>query len=1152
MRKDNRFPFFLRKAYFRPPSSSWIILFFSVLIALIVWTISKHYYDNRAKKLFESRVYENLDHIDRRMQKYENVLRSGIAFIHASGDVGRREWHQFVESLQIRKYYPGFQGIGFSVMLRPDDVTTTEQKMRDEGYLPFTLKPAGNREQYSSILYLEPMDERNIQAIGYDMFSEPTRKEAMEKARDTALPSASGRVILVQEIDSDVQPGFLMYLPLYKTGEETDTIEARRNALLGFVYSPFRMKDLMNAIAPEGSLLNFEIYDAEELSEDDLLYRSFRPSSYISKHNCRQTLQVGGRTWYIRFSSTPAFDAATDSKYPMLLTLGGLLIYLFLLFIILSLIKSRQALQLRSRELESNRSWLNSLLESSTDGIHIMDMNGQLIECNPSFLEMLGYDRAEAGHLNIDDWDPNLSHKEIDEHIRSIQSEPVTLETQHRRKNGTVLDVEITSRLIELDNKRYIYASSRDITERKKRETAFRKLSSQTDAILASVPDIIMQVDSNKIYTWSNEAGIAFFGEDVIGKEASDYFEGEQETYNIVNPLFAGDDDIMYVESWQKRFDGEIRLLAWWCRSLKDQDGNPIGVLSTAQDITERKQAENQLLKLSQAVEQSPHTIVITDLDGNIEYVNAAFVTVTGYTQEEAISKNPSLLQSGKTPPATYDVMWQQLTQGRPWRGEFINQRKDGSEYIEAVKASPIFQTDGRISHYMAIKEDITEKKRDQERIHYLANFDALTGLPNRAQLEDRIKYAISLAKRDNGELAVLFLDLDHFKDINDTLGHPIGDALLIELAKRFKSVLREADTISRLGGDEFIFMLSNTSAQGIMHVAQKLLDNIAQPFTIDQNELTVTASIGIAIYPADGTDQETLSKNADIAMYRAKQEGRNTYCFFTEAMQEHSARNLRLTNALRHALRRNELHLVYQPQISLHDSRIVGAETLLRWHHPELGNISPAEFIPLAEESGLILPIGEWVLRSAVQQAKRWIEAGLPPMIVAVNLSAVQFRHPNLPDLITDILQETGLRPEYLEIELTEAVAMKDPKSASAVMDSLNERGVRMSIDDFGTGYSSLSYLKKFKVYKLKIDRSFVRDIHTDPEDKAIVSAIISMANSLGLKTIAEGVETAEQLDYLRGQRCDEIQGYFYSKPLPAEEFEIFVRGVHTDQVDV
>ncbi|MBU1641767.1 PAS domain S-box protein, partial [bacterium] len=677
----------------------------------------------------------------------------------------------------------------------------------------------------------------------------------------------------------------------------------------------------------------------------------------------------------------------------------------FLLFIILSLVKNRQTLQHKTRELESNRAWLNTLLESSTDGIYIIDLDGNLIAYSPSFCEMLGYHNDEIEHLKVFNWDVGLSEAEIPKNLSLMFNKPMRLESRHRRKDGTVLDVEITSRGIDLDGKHYIYAASRDITERKKREEDFRRLSSQNEAILASVPDIIMQVDLDKNYTWTNKTGIAFFGEDVLGKEASFYFKGEQETYKIVNPLFEGDDNVVYVESWQRRFDGEKRLLAWWCRSLEDRNGNLIGALSTAQDITELKQAQDELLKLSQALEQSPHTIAITDLEGTIEYVNAAFTAASGYTRAEAIGKNARLLQSGKTLPSAYNAMWRQLTRGKTWNGEFVNRRKNGTEFIEAVKASPIFQSDGTITHYMAIKEDITEKKRDQERIHYLANFDALTGLPNRTQLEERIKYSISFAKRQNGKVALLFLDLDHFKDINDTLGHTVGDALLIELARRFRSILREEDIVSRLGGDEFIFMLPHTDLPGITFVAQKLLNTIAEPVIIEHNELTVTASIGIAIYPGDGTDSETLTKNADIAMYRAKNDGRNNYCFFTEAMQERSARNLWLTNALRHALEREQLHLVYQPQISLTTGRIIGAETLLRWTHPELGSISPAEFIPLAEESGLILPIGEWVLRNAVKQAKEWIEHGLSPMTVAVNISAVQFRHPRLPDLVSTIL---------------------------------------------------------------------------------------------------------------------------------------------------
>jgi diguanylate cyclase (GGDEF)-like protein len=487
--------------------------------------------------------------------------------------------------------------------------------------------------------------------------------------------------------------------------------------------------------------------------------------------------------------------------------------------------------------------------------------------------------------------------------------------------------------------------------------------------------------------------------------------------------------------------------------------------------------------------------------------------------------------------------MWEQLSRGEEWRGELINRRKDGSEYIEWALISPVRQADGRITNYLAVKENITDKKFAEERIKQLAYFDQLTGLPNRSLLNERFKYAMSLAERSGEQLAVMFLDLDHFKDINDTLGHSIGDAVLIEVAERLKAAIREVDTVSRLGGDEFILVFPGTNSDGAAIVASKLIDAVSMTFNIDEHELVGTPSIGIAIYPNDGDNFEDLLKNADTAMYRVKQESRNNFRFFTAEMQSHSERNLQLVNAMRHALERNEFHLLYQPQITLSDGHIIGAEALLRWQHPELGLISPAEFIPIAEDSGQIIHIGEWVLREAVSQMKAWMDSGLPPMVVAVNISAIQFRQPHLPELVTSILQEAQLPAKHLELELTEAVAMDDPHVAVSIMDELFARGIRMSIDDFGTGYSSLSYLKRFKVYKLKIDQSFVRDISDDPEDKAIVTAIINLASSLDMHTIAEGVETASQLAFLRLQGCDEVQGYYFSKPLPPDQFEEFVR---------
>jgi diguanylate cyclase (GGDEF)-like protein len=447
----------------------------------------------------------------------------------------------------------------------------------------------------------------------------------------------------------------------------------------------------------------------------------------------------------------------------------------------------------------------------------------------------------------------------------------------------------------------------------------------------------------------------------------------------------------------------------------------------------------------------------------------------------------------------------------------------------------------GEDPRFVVLARDITENKHAGEKIRKLAHFDSLTQLPNRVLLAARSKQALSAAQRNNTSLAVLFLDLDHFKNINDALGHSVGDDLLVALAGRLTAAVREQDTVSRLGGDEFVLVLVDTDAAGASHVADKLLQTALLPFHLGPHELTVTPSIGIALYPNDGTDFDTLSRCADVAMYRAKHDGRNCYRFHTAAMQAKSDRSLVLENALRRALERRQLSLHYQPQMTLAGGHVIGAEALLRWNHPELGAVSPAEFIPVAESTGLILSIGEWVLRTAVQQLTAWMAQGLPPITLAVNLSSVQFRHADLPELVSTILKEARLPAHLLELELTESVAMNDPLGAIAVMDQLHERGVRMSIDDFGTGYSSLSYLKKFRVYKLKIDQSFVRDITEDPDDKAIVGAIISMASSLGMLTIAEGVETAGQLAFLQANACTEVQGYFFSRPLPPEQFLSF-----------
>lgn len=468
----------------------------------------------------------------------------------------------------------------------------------------------------------------------------------------------------------------------------------------------------------------------------------------------------------------------------------------------------------------------------------------------------------------------------------------------------------------------------------------------------------------------------------------------------------------------------------------------------------------------------------------------------------------------------------------------------DGNLGWHLISKVPLTDAQGHITAILGTYEDITARKRQEDRTRFLAYHDELTGLPNRLLAQDRLEQAIALADRDNTTVALLFLDLDNFKTVNDTLGHSLGDQLLREVAQRLRECVRDTDTVSRQGGDEFLLILpALPDAEASVAVLTKVLRHVHEPFELQGHELVVSASIGIALFPDDGSDAESLMKKADTAMYRAKDMGRNTYCFFDARMNEGAMEHLQMRTALSRALERGELLLHYQPQIDLVHGHVIGVEALLRWQHPQWGVVSPARFIPVAEESGLIVAMGDWVLHEACQQAAAWLQAGHPPLVMAVNLSAVQFRRGELEQTVQQALQSSGLPPRLLELELTESILIGDTERVLATVTRLKALGVQLSIDDFGTGYSSLSYLKRFHVDKLKIDQSFVRDLAHDPEDDAIVRAIIQMARSLDLLTIAEGVETAAQLQQLQKDGCDQAQGYHLARPMPASALDAFLR---------
>ena len=575
------------------------------------------------------------------------------------------------------------------------------------------------------------------------------------------------------------------------------------------------------------------------------------------------------------------------------------------------------------------------------------------------------------------------------------------------------------------------------------------------------------------------------------------------------------------------------------------------GLFRALRYAVERKTMEEALFEEKERAEVTLNSIgdavVCTDMAGNITYLNLVAQKMTGWSWPEAARRSMGEVfqifdyTNRQLTPIAFAVGQNRILRLPPY---CILIRRDGSQIPIEDSVAPIHDRDGQISGTVIVFRDVSAARATALQITHSAQHDFLTGLPNRMLLNDRITQAIAVAPRHTKQVAVLFLDLDGFKHINDSLGHPTGDKLLQSIAKRLVGCVRDADTVSRQGGDEFVVLLSELEhPEDAAITARRMLQAIAEPHSIDQYELHVTTSIGVSIYPDDGLDAETLIKHADTAMYQVKENGRQSYRFFEPAMNVRAMERQFIEGSLRRALDRKEFALHYQPKINLRTGAITGAEALIRWTHPVRGPIAPAQFIPVAEDCGLIVPIGKWVLREACRQSRAWVDAGLPPATMAVNISAMEFRDENFLEGVLAILKETGMNPTSLEVELTESVLMKHVESTESILRTLSEIGVQVAVDDFGTGYSSLSYLQKFPIDALKIDQSFVRQITTAPEEASIVTAVISMARSLKLRVVAEGVETQQELAFLRAHQCEEVQGYYFSWPVPAQEFASLLR---------
>jgi len=812
---------------------------------------------------------------------------------------------------------------------------------------------------------------------------------------------------------------------------------------------------------------------------------------------------------------------------------------------------------------------LQGILDTVADAIVSADERGIIQSFNPAAEKIFGYQAAEVVGQNLSLLMPEPYSGEHDAYMHNYLATGqakilgVGREVFGLRKDGLTFPLDLNVAELRRGRHRLFIGVLRDITERKRAEQAvaaakaelqqrvqertseLELLSRQNEQILNSASEGIIGLDGNNIITFVNPAAAEMTGwrvSEMIGKPADSMLNyvpvsGAGQAEQAADSLMSVVPQRDMVDFMLWRRDGTSFPIEFALSPI-EEDGQQVGAVMVFRDVSERKQIEEKLRLASAVFETTAEAIMVLDPSFRITTVNPAFTNITGYSAQEMLGRPPRFL-SGERQHNLHESIWESIRKTGRWDHEQWSLRKNGDEYAERISITAVTDLLNRIVQYIVVFSDITQRKLDEERIRYQANYDALTGLPNRALFMDRLTQALNQAGRSDQRLGLMFIDLDGFKLVNDTLGHDKGDELLIEASKRLLTCVRQGDTVARLGGDEFTIIMPNLGdIRNAPVVAQRIIDALEQPFMLRTHEAFVSGSIGIATFPDDAHDAATLLRNADAAMYRAKEQGKANYQFFTAELNAQVSERMILKNGLSKALERDEFMLYYQPKCDLATGRMVGVEALLRWRSADMGMVSPVKFIPVMEETGLIGQVGEWAIETACRQHREWLAAG-HNLRVAVNLSVRQLRQANLDETVADILKRTGVDASGLELEITESMIMKDTENAIAILKRLRGMGIHLAMDDFGTGYSSLSYLKRFPLDTIKIDRSFVNDIAVDPDDLEIIRTIIQMGHSLRRRIVAEGVETEEQRKLLRKLKCDEMQGYLVSPPVPASEID-------------
>ncbi len=1093
--------------------------------------------------------------IENNLDEIETVRR----FFAGVASVSRQQFSTFVtptlerhgfQALEWLPRVPHAQRAAYEAAARRDHL---EDFQFTESNAEGRLVRAGDRAEYFPVYYLEP-HAGNAAALGFAPGPEhPARGAPLAKARDQGQMTATARYVLVQDRASSERYSILVFAPVYHGLPMPAEVDQRRRHLRGFVLGVLRVGDMVSDAlqGAEPGQLSFRLLDLTSRSEQGWLYDhppgGAFPAATTSDLRFSRDFPLADRFWRIEVAPSAAFVARHhDQSYRWIPAGGGLLTLLAAMYLFALVAQRQRAEQLvaeRTIALRASEAQFRQIIEHAPFGFHLyrLTADGRLLLCgtNPAAEAMLGISQAECMDRPVEEILPGLLTSEIPAACRQLARaggarrwERVAYGQPGKDDSFEMVAFQTAPGLVAV--------AFADITERRRAETALHDSEQRFRAMIEHAPDGIALFNGSIRYASPAVSHLLGYTPEeamALDPEQATHPDDLPSMLPLLNELAQRPGDVVSARYRFRHKDGSWRWLESTISNLLDKPAVNALVFNF-RDVTERQQAEAHLRLAAAVFEAARDAIMVTDSKWNIVAVNPAFSTLTGYAESEVHGRKPLLLWAERQPPAYFESMARTLAVAGVWQGEFWARRKDGERRAALASLGTVRDANGTISHHVGVATDITALKIAEQRIEHQAYYDALTDLPNRSLLAQHAELALSRATRQRSALALLFLDLDQFKEVNDSLGHAEGDALLVQAAARLQEITRGEDTVCRLGGDEFVLLLPGTAQDGALRVADKLLTAFREPFMVAGHPLRTTVSIGIALFPNDGTSFAELLKNADTALYQAKQEGRNTRMFYDRQMNAAILQRLVLESELRQALASGQLRAYYQPKIRLRDGQTVGAEALLRWPHPEHGMIPPGRFIPVAETSDLIVELGVWMLGEVCRQLVRWRAAGLPMLPVAVNLAARHFRQPDLADCIRGLLEASALPAQALELELTESSLLEAGPQTAETLQALEELGVGLAIDDFGTGYSSLSYLKRLPLSALKIDQSFVRDLVSDPDDRTISAAIVALGHGLGLKVIAEGVETAEQQRILLDQGCDLAQGYWFGHPLPPEAF--------------